>query len=168
MPTARLCNLTPAAEVDGLLRTGLLLAISCFPRTALPISTSNFYSSHILPSRPAHPTLSSSTPVDIKHSSFKSLTTFLKAAEKDGLLTIKAKGDSITMLNSGHPDLAALGSAKIRTVSEMEAKAKKREADEKTKEGETKSIEVVELWKPHGPTIALFADAGAEYVGTNG
>ncbi|KAH7103696.1 hypothetical protein BKA62DRAFT_696192 [Auriculariales sp. MPI-PUGE-AT-0066] len=151
-----------AQEVDGLLRTGLLLAILSCPHTALPISTSNFYSSHILPSRPAHPTLSSSTPVDIKHSSFKSLSAFLKSAEKDGLLTIKAKGDSITMLNADQYEVSALASNKIRTVADAEAKAKRKEADEKAKGETSKTIEVVELWKPSGVTAELFKDAGAD------
>ncbi|KZV88547.1 hypothetical protein EXIGLDRAFT_651009 [Exidia glandulosa HHB12029] len=148
-------------EVDAFLRTALLHAIRSIPRNALPLSTSQFYSAHILPSRPLAAT-NAITPVDIKHSSFKSLTAFLKAAEKDGLL--KLKGDSVTVLSTAHPEVAGLG--KFRTVGEVDAKAKKRDADERAKEEQVKALEVVELWKPHGPSSGFFDDAGADTTAT--
>lgn len=86
------------------------------------------------------------------------MSAFLKAAEKDGLL--KLKGENVTVLNSAHPEVVAL--PKFRTVGEVEAKAKKREADEKARDGAVKMVDVVELWKPHGPSTSLFDDAGAE------
>ena len=73
----RLFWLIFAAEIDKILRTALLLAIGSFPRAALPISTSNFYCFYIKPSIPLSPVLPSPIPVDIKHSSFKSLSIFL-------------------------------------------------------------------------------------------
>lgn len=75
---------------------------------------------------------------------------------------LKLKGENVTMLNASHPEVAGL--AKFRTQGEVDAKAKKREADEKAKDGQMKPIEIVELWKPHGPSAALFEDAGAEYA----
>lgn len=145
--------------MDILLRTALLQAIRSVPRNTLPLSTSTFYSSYILPSRPQH-TSSSTTPVDIKHSSFKSLGAFLKVAEKDGLL--KLKGENVTALDSSKPQVVGL--AKFKTVGEADAKAKKREADDKAREEQVKPLEVAELWKPHGQSLAFFEDAGAEYV----
>lgn len=144
-------------EVDAFLRTALLHAIRSVPRTALPISTSNFYASHILPSRPIASS-AGDTPADIKHSSFKSLGAFLKIAEKDGLL--KLKGDSLTTLNAAHPEVTGL--AKFRTTGEVDAKAKKREAEEKARDEQVRPLELVELWKPHGASTALFDDAGAD------
>ncbi|EJD43636.1 hypothetical protein AURDEDRAFT_88886 [Auricularia subglabra TFB-10046 SS5] len=144
-------------EVDAFLRIALLLAIRSVPRTALPMSTSNFYSSYILPSRPIASS-AGGTPADIKHSSYKSLGAFLKLAEKDGLLRLK--GDNVTTLNAAHQEVAGLG--KFKTTGEADAKAKKREAEEKARDEQVRPLEVVELWKPHGASTALFEDAGAD------
>jgi len=153
-----------AAEVDKLLRTALLLAIGSFPQAALPISISNFHCSHIIPSIPNPPTSLSSTTIDIKHSSFKSLTAFLKTAQKDGLLTIKAKGDSITKLNAGHPEVAALLQESNEAATDSDDLAEEGELNEEANRPATKQGGHVSLWKPHGQTIALFSDAGFESV----
>jgi hypothetical protein len=49
----------------------------------------------------------SSTPIDIKHSSDKSLTLFLKACEKDGLISLKPmkKHVVITAAEVDHPEV---------------------------------------------------------------
>ncbi|KAI9428476.1 hypothetical protein H4582DRAFT_2092038 [Lactarius indigo] len=49
--------------------------------------TTTLYTAHILPVRPFLRT--ATTPVDIKHSTFKSLSAFLRASEKEGLLKLK-------------------------------------------------------------------------------
>ncbi|KAF7974399.1 hypothetical protein HWV62_12242 [Athelia sp. TMB] len=80
-------------EVTSILRTALLQSISTsfltLPPGTFPIPAVVFYTTHILPFRPAH--VSFITPIDIKCSSHKSLTTFLKAAEKEGLLQLKER-----------------------------------------------------------------------------
>ncbi|KAH9013732.1 hypothetical protein EDB85DRAFT_904431 [Lactarius pseudohatsudake] len=83
-------KLTPE-EVSTLLRAALLQALRtslvALPNSAFPMPTTALYTAHILPARPFSRT--ATTPVDIKHSTFKSLSAFLRASEKGGLLKLK-------------------------------------------------------------------------------
>ncbi|EIN05784.1 hypothetical protein PUNSTDRAFT_91371 [Punctularia strigosozonata HHB-11173 SS5] len=156
--------LTPE-EVSSILRTALLQAIqttlSQVPSSTFPIPATTFYTTYLLPHRPSYSP--SPTSVDIKHSAFKSLSAFLKACEKDGMLSLKqVKGDYvITGVKADHPDVA--GHHAYRTLKMEEEKKEKREAREK-EEGAKKGKEmvVVELWKPHQATIRLFEEAGKD------
>ncbi len=165
-------------EVSTLLRLSLLQAIStllaALPTSSFPIPLSTFYSTYILPSRPAFPSLilpsaSVSEPnpqdINIKASSHKSLTAFIKSVEKETILTTKAPQKHaptaeivITAVNGGHP--AVQGHRSFVTIGEIEATAaKKAQRAEQAREKEAlahKELEIRELWKPHASTVPLF------------
>ncbi|KDR74004.1 hypothetical protein GALMADRAFT_250730 [Galerina marginata CBS 339.88] len=176
-----------AAEVSELLNKTLLQAISTqlksLPTSAFPIPATLFYSNYILPSRPAFPTLvlppatlpqytsqsddppSVDTDITIKSSTHKSLTAFLKAAEKASLLTLKPPQKNqpdvlITSVNGKHPSV--VGHKPFVMVKDLELKAAKIAArEEKERESQsTKEVQIRELWKPHQSTVDLFAGMG--------
>ncbi|TFY65557.1 hypothetical protein EVG20_g5538 [Dentipellis fragilis] len=156
-------KLTPE-EVSTVLRTSLLQALkttlASLPTSAFPMQATTFYTSHILPARPASRTGSIS--IDIKHSAFKSLTAFLKQSEKQGLIKLKdSKPDvAISAVFPTHADVAA--HALHLTVGEIDDKKRKEKerADrrEQAEEARERSLSVVELWKPHQTSVKLFQD----------
>ena len=88
------------AEISDILRSALLQSIattlSKLPPSSFPISLSVFAEMYILPYRPFKEVSTTSTPVDIKHSGYKSLTAFLKASAKEGLIKVKeTKGEVV-------------------------------------------------------------------------
>ncbi|KAK7470327.1 hypothetical protein VKT23_001758 [Stygiomarasmius scandens] len=176
-----------AEEVTSLLNKALIHAIATtlasLPTSSFPIPAATFYTSHILPNRPNFPALvlepaaglppsdsneyngPSPQDITIKSSSHKSLSTFLKAAEKGGLLTTKAppKGELvITSVNGSHPDVQ--GHKTFVTVRDVEQKAAKkamREDREKERQAAANvEVEVKELWKPHLSSVDLFQAMG--------
>lgn len=120
---------------------------------------------HILPARPS--TRTATTPVDIKHSSFKSLTAFLRTAEKGGLIKLKdARPDVVVAaVYPTHPDV--VGHRRHLTVGEVDVRRRRveeREAQQAAAAANAgKNMKVTELWKPHGGTLPLFEDLGHEY-----
>lgn len=120
------------------------------------------YSSHILPSRPFQPA-PAATPLDIKHSSHKSLTAFLKACEKDGLLKLKdMKSDLVVMgVFPKHTDV--ISHHAYRTVKEMEEKRERTQERAEMERSKVKEMQVTELWKPHQQTVQFFAQTGNRY-----
>jgi translation initiation factor 2D len=104
------------------------------------------------------------TPVDIKHSTFKSLSAFLRTAEKSGLLKLKdARPDVVVAaVYSTHADVIA--HELHRTVGEEDERrrrAEEREAKQAAAAANAeKSMIVTELWKPHLVTLPLFGDLG--------
>ena len=180
-------------EVTDLLNKSLLQAISTtlssLPPSGFPIAATLLYTNHILPSRPAFPFLvvpptnfaedSDSlsgesrphidTEITIKSSSHKSLTTFLKAAEKASLLTLKAPQKQqpdilVTSVNVSHQ--AVEEHTAFVTVRDLELKAAKKAArEEKEKEAlPANNLEIKEFWKPHQISIDLFEGMGARFV----
>jgi len=180
-----------AEEVTELLNRALYRAISVhlksLPTSSFPIPATQFYSNYILPSRPAFPalilppaglTMSETdankekeppvveTEISIKASTHKSLTTFLKAAEKNGLITLKPPQKKsqpdvlITSVNAKHPSV--VGHASFVTVKDVEVTAAKKAArEEKQRESNAhKEVEIKELWKPHQDSIELFEGMG--------
>ncbi|TRM60392.1 hypothetical protein BD626DRAFT_571809 [Schizophyllum amplum] len=169
------------AEVSQLLHISLIQSIASFPPTSYPISSNNFYTMHVLPSRPAFPDLvlpPSAGPsnldsvalrqeISLKTSTHKSLVAFLKAAEKAGLLTIKAppkqKNDVVvTSVNAAHPEVA--GHVAVPTVREVEEREAKKEARKEEREAKEQAgnamLAAAELYKPHMHTVPLFEDWG--------
>ncbi|EIW76663.1 hypothetical protein CONPUDRAFT_157843 [Coniophora puteana RWD-64-598 SS2] len=148
-------------EVSDILRASLIQAIattvSSLPAATFPIPASTFYSAHILPARPAS---SQATPIDIKHSSYKSLTTFLKATEKDGLVKLKdLKGDILILsINAGHVDVKS--HAKYTTIRDVEAKKERQEQRERAEQDRAHELVVNELWRPHLQTLSFFQQGG--------
>jgi len=156
-------------DISAILQGALLQAIktttSALPQSSFPITASTFYTNHVLPARPFY-TAQSSPPVDIKHSTFKSFGSFLKQAEKQGLLRLKdMRGDSfLASVNPNHDDVTR--HANHRTIGELQVKAKKQKEEEERREQEeqakVKQINVTELWKPHTSTGKLFEEAQLE------
>ncbi|KAG0700484.1 hypothetical protein DFH29DRAFT_931661 [Suillus ampliporus] len=154
-------------DVSSILHDALLQAIktslsSNTQTSALPMSASTFYSTYILPSRPAQspsqPTIS--TPIDIKHSSHKSLAYFLKSAEKQGLLKLKEIKSELMVFSvaAAHADVVAHRPyLSLKNVSLRNEKRGQREEEERTR---VRELEVTELWKPHLQSLKFFAGAG--------
>ncbi|KIK64969.1 hypothetical protein GYMLUDRAFT_56467 [Collybiopsis luxurians FD-317 M1] len=188
-------------EITQLLRISLTHAISkslsSLPPSSFPIPATILYTTYILPHRPyfpervlwpssmpEEPSSSSAeddapavTPdpysVTIKSSSHKSLSSFLKFAEKSSLITTKSPSKKqnneilIVSVNAQHPDVIAhaqqtysssssqsgSSSKSFVTIGEIEARAAKRNAREEKEKEERKlaeeEVEVVELYKPH-------------------
>jgi translation initiation factor 2D len=165
--------MSPNADVTIQLRSALIQAISttlhAMPSSNFPITSSTFYTTYILPYRRFDPT-PPTTPVDIKHSTFKSLTAFLKSTDKDGLIKLKemkGKGSTggdvvITAVYPNHKDV--LAHVKHATVGEVEAKREKKEARAKERQEEERKkgreLIIKELWKPHLQTVSFFDGAG--------
>ncbi|KAF8153971.1 hypothetical protein B0H34DRAFT_719823 [Crassisporium funariophilum] len=175
-------------QVTELLSRSLVQAISTtlksLPPSGFPIPATIFYTNHILPSRPAFPTLvlpltetsddNSGEPphidseITIKSSTHKSLTAFLKTAEKASLLTLKAPQKHsqqpdilVTSVNATHRNV--VGHKPFVTVREVEATAAKKSArEEKAKDGQAGGgeIGIKELWKPHQASVDLFEGMG--------
>ncbi|KAH9015488.1 hypothetical protein EDB85DRAFT_2076347 [Lactarius pseudohatsudake] len=160
-------KLTPE-EVSTLLRAALLQALrtslAALPNSAFPMPASTLYTAHILPARPFSRT--AATPVDIKHSTFKSLSAFLRASEKGGLLKLKhARSDvQVAAMFLTHADVVTHQAH--RTVGEEDERrrrAKEREAQQAAEVANAeKAITVTELWKPHLGALPLFEDLGLD------
>ncbi|KAG1774733.1 hypothetical protein EV702DRAFT_1280422 [Suillus placidus] len=153
-------------DVSSILHDALLQAmkttLSSSQTSPLPMPASNFYSTYILPSRPAqspsHPSVS--TPIDIKHSSHKSLAYFFKSAEKHGLLKLKEIKSELMVFSvaTSHANVAAHRPyLSLKDVALRNEKRGQREEEERTR---VKELEVTELWKPHLQSLKFFADAG--------
>ncbi|KZT39203.1 hypothetical protein SISSUDRAFT_1070619 [Sistotremastrum suecicum HHB10207 ss-3] len=156
-------------EVSAILRTSTLQALStslaALPKSSFPLSASQLYTTHILPSRPAFiPSPSNAapatTPVDIKHSSFKSLTAFLKSLEKEGLIKTKDIRSEVHLTSFDATHTALAGHQTYKTIGDVEKKAAQKEAREKEDVGKMKSgaIEVVESWRPQGANVKFFEE----------
>ncbi|KAH9856271.1 eukaryotic translation initiation factor SUI1 family protein [Lenzites betulinus] len=169
-PSTSAAKLTPE-DVASLLRSSLTQAISTtlsgLPPSSFPIPASTFWSAYVLPARPAYALdvygLPDANSIDVKHSTFKNVKTFLKASAKDGLIKLKeTKSDiMVTAVFPKHVDVLAHRSH--RTTGDLEAKVKKAETrEQKEREAAEKrkgEIQVAELWKPHGNTVPLFVAA---------
>ena len=180
-------------EVTELLNKSLVQAISTtlssLPPSGFPITATLLYTNHILPSRPAFPSLVLpptsltedpdrfsdtslliDTEITIKSSSHKSLTTFLKAAEKASLLTLKAPQKQqpetlVTSINVSHQTVQDhIWFVTLRDVELKAAKKAAREEKEKEALAANNHIEIKELWKPHQASIDLFEGMGAKSV----
>jgi len=171
-----------AQEVTALLQTSMLQAISdSIPASSFPIPATAFYTNYILPSRPAFPSSilppsetlidsarpSGVTEITIKTSDHKSLTTFLKAAEKAFILTLKTPQKHsqqpellITSVNESHPSV--ISHRLYETLRDMEGKTARRALKEKEKESLAGSLAVRELWKPHQASLNLFQEMGGD------
>ncbi|KAF9256200.1 eukaryotic translation initiation factor SUI1 family protein [Marasmius fiardii PR-910] len=174
-------------EISTLLYKSLLQALatslSNLPPSSFPITSTSFNTTHILPARPNFPSLvllpsaTAGKDIDpreldidpreltIKSSSHKSLTAFLKSADKAGLITTKTpsknSGTSDLFITSVNPKHSEVQGHKVHvTVGEVEAKsakkAKREEMTEKEKEKEKAGLDVQELWKPHGSSVGVF------------
>ncbi|CAE6435498.1 unnamed protein product [Rhizoctonia solani] len=163
-----------AEEIETVLRSTTLYALARVDPSSLPLPASTFYSSHILPSRPARPTLPQSNEtdqpidpkeflshLDIKHTSYKKLAPFLKTFEKDGILKLKdVRGELLLFsVDTKHPALAGAGKWGWKTVGAEEKWKKEREKENVT-DGSTKEIVIEEVWFPEASTEGFFEACG--------
>ncbi|SCZ94489.1 BZ3500_MvSof-1268-A1-R1_Chr12-2g03933 [Microbotryum saponariae] len=158
------------ADVDVVLLQALLLSIRqtlSKPTAPFPLPASSLYSSHILPHRPASPPHST---VEIKKSSYKKLSAFVKFAVKAGYVVSKeVKGELMIMsVHVEHPDVQAvriyktLAQAQARAV---QASSKGSEADLGPSgsslsaiSSSSSSVVITELFKPTSDVLAIFQD----------
>ena len=82
-------------DVDYLIRRSLFYTILLDDRVELPISGSNFISKHIINNLPDV----DHEKVNIKKSSWKKTSKFLKHFEKNGFLKLKGKDDNLTVVS---------------------------------------------------------------------
>ncbi|KAG8702592.1 hypothetical protein FRC11_011374, partial [Ceratobasidium sp. 423] len=158
-----------ALEIEKALRKTALYALARLDVSSLPLAASNFYSSHILPSRPARPILrsldESKQPIDpniflshpdIKHTPRKKLAPFLKAFEKYRILELKyVRGELLVFsMDTKHPALAMAVEWSWETIGDKEKKIKSRR--ESTTHGSTGGIVVEEIWFPDSRTAGFF------------
>ena len=165
--------ITAPPEVSARLRAALLQALRTtladIPSSAFPMPTTTLYTVHILPARPFTPTAATTTttPVDIKHSTFKSLSAFLRIAEKGGLLKLKdARPDVVVVaVYPTHADVVA--HRLHHTIGEQDERRRRTEEREAQQAAAAanaeKSTTVTKLWKPHLGTLPLFVDLKLEY-----
>lgn len=95
-PIEEKTDTTPAVDMDKLLEISFLNAVYNAPADIdLPITSSVFYSDHVLKSRPDE------TLIELKQTSFKKASKFFKAMEKAGFISTRdRKGELvITKLN---------------------------------------------------------------------
>jgi translation initiation factor 2D len=110
------------------------------------------------------------TPVDIKHSTFKTLTHFLKASAQEGLIKNKEqKGDVvITHVYPNHPAISA--HIPLHTMRAAAREADARKEREQTEAAKLPEIVVTELWKGVGDKRShlhfqsFFQTVNREYV----
>ncbi|KAI5999986.1 hypothetical protein EDD15DRAFT_2236013 [Pisolithus albus] len=171
-------------EVSTILCDAVLQAIRCtvksLPTASFPIPAGTFYSSYILPYRPAsfrRPVPGpgdSSAPsgndsgaseyplIDIKHSTYKSLAAFLKILDKQGILTIKdMKPEPLVMsVNASHSE--AISHTPYESLHDIQREEEKREKREEEEKARVQEMEIKELWKPHTPSGSgrFFSEGG--------
>ncbi|KAI6038681.1 hypothetical protein EDC04DRAFT_3018170 [Pisolithus marmoratus] len=172
-------------EVSSILRNAVLQAIrgtlKSIPTSSFPIPAGTFYSSYVLPYRPAFVprnapgTDSSSTPsgndgctseyppVDIKHSTYKSLAAFLKILDKQGILTIKDMKPEPLVMSASASHSEVLSHTPYVSLRDIQLKEEKREKREGEERARAQEIEIKELWKPHTPSgsARFFMEGGS-------
>ena len=139
------------------------MTLAVLPSSAFPMPAT-LYTVHILPARDF--TRTATAPVDIKHSSFKSLSGFLRTAEKGGLLKLKdVRPESVVV--AVYPTRADVVAHRLhRTAGEEESRRRRAEEHEVQQAAAAanagKSMNVTELWGPHLGTLPLFEHLGHE------
>jgi len=78
--------------------------------------------------------------------------------EKEGLVKLKDHKGDITVVSVDSSHGAVAGHRKHNTAGAVEAKERSRVDEEKEEKNGTKAIEVVELWKPNGQSVAFFEE----------
>lgn len=162
--------------MTSILRSALIQSISTtLSGSSFPITATNLYSTYILPSRPFFPpgTRTPRTPIDIKNSSHKTLTAFLKSLEKDGLLKLKEqkipKSKAVEVVVTGvsavHGEV--LGHRKYTTIREEEERRARREEREESERSRVGEMGVVEYWKAWQTSVPFFEEAGGRWVYSN-
>ncbi|KAI9432747.1 hypothetical protein H4582DRAFT_2191832 [Lactarius indigo] len=86
-PTVMQGGTANVEEIEKLTPEALRTTLATLPNSAFSMPTTALYTAHVLPARRFSQT--ATTPIDIKYSAFESLSVFLRASEKGGLLKLK-------------------------------------------------------------------------------
>ncbi|KAJ3256509.1 Eukaryotic translation initiation factor 2D [Boothiomyces macroporosus] len=107
-----------AEDMDLLFEKSFLTSIIKLEDNQFPMTSTIFYSNHMLPNRPEGSTL------DIKKSSFKKLTKLLKSMEKKGLIKTKEKNGELFVMSvcRNHPLIAGKEPPKEKKIVKQENK----------------------------------------------
>ncbi|CAJ0915212.1 14898_t:CDS:10, partial [Entrophospora sp. SA101] len=136
------------SEIDEILQASLYQALleKLTPKETLPISGSKLYDSYLLPCRP----IGTEDTVDIKKSSHKNLTKFLKAIEKKGVIKLRARKGEILLdsVNWEHDELTTFRSHKsIEKSSNVTTTGSN---------SEIQKIQIVEVFKPRDAVYNVY------------
>ncbi|RKP13997.1 hypothetical protein BJ684DRAFT_9268 [Piptocephalis cylindrospora] len=159
----------PVEEVDSHLQQALLHALcvkigSQHASSLLPISASLLYETYILPCRPP------GSKADIKQSSWKKISKFLKVMDKEKLMRVKeVRGDlQVLSVNWKHKfitgfvpqeTIESTGKTKGGSEKDGEAKSKAKEGGSQASAGGSNKagqVRVEYYYKPNHPTGHLF------------
>ena len=165
-------------DVDRLLRQALLQAIAKIQPGSLPLPASSLYSAHVLPNRPA----TAASGVEIKKSSYKNLSKWMKALAKEGLLTGKeVKGEWMVMtVAKNHAESVqshcyrlnktqltcvssrVQGLHSFKTVAQAQSAAQAAATESATENGSSNAAGLVvqELFKPSSTVRELLSESG--------
>lgn len=142
---------SPIEIMDELLLNCILTAIkTSLKKVELPLLVSTLHKSHLLPSCPAN------QQVDVKKSSYKKISVFLKEIQKMGLLEVKElqKGvESIVSINFNHERLEG-----FKVVKSALAAAKQDEV--KPAKEEYSPPQIQEMYSVSATVLPIFATEG--------
>ncbi|RHZ59364.1 hypothetical protein Glove_364g27 [Diversispora epigaea] len=140
-------------DIDNILQASFYQALTekLTPSGILPITSSQFYSEYILPSRPV-----GNENIDVKKSSYKQVIKFLKVMEKKGIIGLKVRqGDTLlTKVNWESEELQTFRSHKS---IEKAASAK---LNETCMDENLDKIQIIEIYKPKGAIAEFFEKQG--------
>ncbi|KAJ2076676.1 hypothetical protein H4R24_005568 [Coemansia sp. RSA 988] len=129
----------------------------------LPMNSSTLYSGYLVPNGPQ------GFEIDVKKSTYKKLSKFLKASEKHGLVKLKdICGDThVKAFNWGHADLTQYQPYKVcqetKSKRQSELQSLKQQQDGSDSNGSNMGkVKVTELLRPSQALAPLFDDAGAQ------
>lgn len=157
-------EILPSYTMDEILYQSFIVAIKIYgKKIQLPLLTSTFYSSYVLKSCPSELNL------DIKKTSYKKLSTFLKKMAKDGIVQIKelTKGvESIIAINLENEKI------KLFVLDPLfKNHIQSQKADKSKDEGPTTNVQenfkfpaVLELFVISAQVKKLFEAADMKYV----
>ncbi|KAH9937863.1 eukaryotic translation initiation factor SUI1 family protein [Epithele typhae] len=167
-------DLTPE-DVSRYLTTALVHVIWTLkdaPASTFPILATIFWTSYVLPARPARALkrhgLSDASTINIKQSTYKTVKSFFKAAAKEGFIKIKeSKGDVVitakTALGVCSDHSVVLRRRSFVTLNEAEVGSKPEKASSSSKKPKVGSgVECTEFWEPLRLTTPIFASAENE------
>lgn len=144
------------ADIDSLLDKCLLQALHTTVKDKdLPMPGSTLWSNHVLPCRPSGITL------DIKKSSYKKLSKWLQAKSTSGWISVKEdkhkKEVMLFSVNRNHADYSSFKPEK-RQVEKSEQPS----VQSANEIHSSKTLEVVEIYKPSVHVNSIFSSVGAD------
>eukprot|EP00002_Diphylleia_rotans_P038077 TRINITY_DN8602_c0_g1_i1.p1 TRINITY_DN8602_c0_g1~~TRINITY_DN8602_c0_g1_i1.p1 ORF type:complete len:668 (-),score=166.90 TRINITY_DN8602_c0_g1_i1:32-2035(-) len=146
------------AEMDALLERCLLQAIKTMVKDKeLPLLVSIFYSNYMLASRPTD------SYVDIKKSTYKKLSQFLKAIEKRGILKVKdVRGvQQITSINRSHPEVV-----QFKEDKQLASKIIESAAASTSSPSDAAEFVIRELYQPPQQIVKMFPSQSSKAMYT--